>query len=310
MKYRKNKILIIFAPLFLITFFAAYSQKPEISSKKLSFQWPVSKDKITKISSTFGESRLDHFHAGVDISGEDLPIYPVEKGRLLWKRNPVRKKGEIPFGGGITVVIDHDSFWSGYMHLKKLSEPIEKNKNNETIEKKDSIGISGDTGHSGGAHLHFFVFDNKKRKIYNPLGLMPEGVYANKTPPTIEKYAILLPERLAEVELDKEIVMSGNFPVYAKIKDSSEKHERWGIYYLKAYSRPGDKPDIDILFDHIELKDARWRASNGKVFEEVYYLNWYLLGNNYKKTRYIFLETGGYNAPKKTEEIQMKIRDQ
>ncbi|MDH5720997.1 MAG: M23 family metallopeptidase [Spirochaetia bacterium] len=311
MKKKRKLFLFFFTVIFSFYVFAVYGEKEVKSLQNISLQWPVPKDKIKKISSTFAESRLDHFHAGIDIVGENLPVLPVEKGRLLWKKNPVRKKGEIPFGGGITVVLDHGSFWSGYMHLKKISEKIENEINGATILKKeDIIGFSGDTGHSGGAHLHYFIYDQKKRKIYNPLALMPAGIYKNKTAPKIEKFAVLLPENLAEVDLKKEIVMSQDFPVYAQIKDSAEKHERWGVYSLKVYSKKNAQPDVDIVFDHIEFKNNKWRTSNGKAFEDVYYMNWYLLGKNFKRTRFLSLETAGYNAPEKIETIDMKIRDQ
>ena len=51
-----------------------------------SFRWPVENGRIT---STFGESRWDHFHDGVDMTSIDNKIYPSADGKLifLWDKS-------------------------------------------------------------------------------------------------------------------------------------------------------------------------------------------------------------------------------
>ena len=76
LRKKKNSLISIFAfGLCLGATSAAHGAEVQ---RRLN--WPVS-DKIKNgISSTFGESRNDHFHGGIDIPGENLPVLPVYKG--------------------------------------------------------------------------------------------------------------------------------------------------------------------------------------------------------------------------------------
>ena len=47
----------------------------------VSFKWPVTNGTVT---STFCESRWDHFHDGIDMTSIDDKVYPVEDGKLLF----------------------------------------------------------------------------------------------------------------------------------------------------------------------------------------------------------------------------------
>ncbi|MDH5718428.1 MAG: M23 family metallopeptidase [Spirochaetia bacterium] len=307
MKVNINSILAV-----VVIYVISNQNMLSIENNDQPINWPISSDKFKNISSTFGESRLDHFHAGIDIPGEDLPVYPISKGRLLWKTTAHHKKGEIPFGTGMTVIVDHGKFWSGYMHLKNIAANEEKENqtdNTNLYEKNQIIGYTGNTGRSGGAHLHYFIYDSQKKKIYNPLMLMPKGVSLDIKTPEIQNYGILLPDKIAEVDLKKEIIMSQEFPIYAKIKDSGEKNERWGIYYLKAFNNKNTQPIFEVVFDNLNFLNGRWRTSNNKSFDDVYYQNWYNIGTGYKKTRFLMLETGGLFGPSNIESIDLKVRD-
>ena len=79
--------------------------------------------------------------------------------------------GELPFGGGKTILVEHGDTWSGYMHLSDIEPQIYKN---SMVKDSESLGISGNTGHSGGAHLHFFIFQPEKNIMYNPLLILDE----------------------------------------------------------------------------------------------------------------------------------------
>ena len=70
-------------------------------------EWPVEKDKKYQISSTFGESRLDHFHNGIDLPGEGSKVLAPKDGRVLYRINSEFTPGEMPYGGGNTLILDH-----------------------------------------------------------------------------------------------------------------------------------------------------------------------------------------------------------
>ena len=73
---------------FLISFsvyFSFYSLFAQ--DTKPNFQWPIKDlDLAPLITSTFGESRKDHFHNGLDISSVLQPVHSLSDGYVLYSR--------------------------------------------------------------------------------------------------------------------------------------------------------------------------------------------------------------------------------
>ncbi|RZS90447.1 M23 family metallopeptidase [Aquimarina brevivitae] len=135
------------------------------------------------ISGTFGELRSNHFHSGLDIktNGEEgLPVYAASQGTV------VRIKVS-HFGYGKALYIAHpNGYTTVYAHLKKFAPKIEAyvkkrqyakesyeiqlypRSGELTVDQKELIAYSGNTGGSGGPHLHFEVRDSNSRPL-NPL---------------------------------------------------------------------------------------------------------------------------------------------
>lgn len=137
------------------------------------------------LSGTFGELRNNHFHAGLDIKTqgkEGLEVISVADGYV--SRIKVSQ-----FGYGKSIYVTHpNGFTSVYGHLSKFAAPIEefvksyqyKKENYDTgdllltddkfpLLKGDLIAYSGDTGGSGGPHLHFEIRETESEKVVNPL---------------------------------------------------------------------------------------------------------------------------------------------
>src|SRR5262249_45752586 len=84
-----------------------------------SYSWPLEKN--YGISATFGESRNDHFHAGIDLStnGETgLPVHAISDGEVY--RLKVRKRG---YGRALYVRND-DGIITMFGHLESYSSEL------------------------------------------------------------------------------------------------------------------------------------------------------------------------------------------
>jgi len=136
-----------------------------------------------KLSGTFGELRTNHFHSGLDIrtnSMEGLKIYAAAEGH-------VSRIKVSAYGYGNAVYIDHpNGYTTAYAHLRNFEEPIKSWVEKKHYEKQNFeldiplypdelpvikgqiVAYSGNTGGSGGPHLHFEVRDTKTEAIINP----------------------------------------------------------------------------------------------------------------------------------------------
>lgn len=136
------------------------------------------------LSGNFGELRTNHFHAGLDIKTnqqEGLNLYAVADGY-------VSRIKVSPFGYGYALYITHpNGYTSVYGHMKKYADKIDvyvKSKQYELqsfsvdlypdssllpVKKGEIIGLSGNSGGSGGPHLHFEIRESVSEKVINPL---------------------------------------------------------------------------------------------------------------------------------------------
>ncbi|MFA5974115.1 MAG: M23 family metallopeptidase [Lentimicrobiaceae bacterium] len=138
------------------------------------------------ITGSFSEIRPNHFHSGIDFQvqqKEGLPVYAVADGVI--SRIKVS-----PVGFGNALYIDHpNGFTSVYAHLKGYNDTITgylrsnqyrlksfavdlfpaNSKDSIYVKKGQVIGYAGNSGSSGGAHLHFELRNTKTEHIINPL---------------------------------------------------------------------------------------------------------------------------------------------
>jgi len=287
---------------------ALFSQSANSSlNQNKIFSWPVNTQLKLRISSTFGESRLDHFHNGLDIAGKNLKVSSMADGVVLWKTEAIHKPGEIPFGGGKTIIVDSGEHWAGFMHLNS----IERLPQDAKVKQGSLIGRSGDTGHSGGAHLHFFLYEKNTQKIYNPLLVLESNsLYKNTTAPRVKGYGVKLPDQFTQLNIKRSFRMSQDYPLYGKIVDSATGRERWGVYKIDVfYNEKMDKPARSIVFDYIHYQNGKWQTSGGLFFNEVYFENWYRFGTGFKKAGKLIWVASGYQGPVKQEIIELNITD-
>ena len=173
----------------------------------------------------FGELRPNHFHSGVDFrteKREGIPIYATADGYI--SRIKIGTSGY-----GKAIYIDHpNGYTTLYGHLSRCAPKIQEilnsehyNKKNYEIEirpnpneipvkKGELIAYSGNTGNSGGPHLHFEFRDTKTEKIINPLLFGFGDDVKDSKPPIINGI-------LAYPLLDSSQINGSTSPVYLSL---------------------------------------------------------------------------------------------
>jgi hypothetical protein len=168
--------------LLILLFYFASPIKSQNEYPKNYFRSPV--DFRILLSGTFGELRSDHFHAGIDIKTrqvEGAAVYAVADGF-------VSRVKISAFGYGKTIYLTHpNGYVSVYGHLSKFEDSLavfvkaqhymrksfELNlylkKGQFNYLKGDTVALSGNSGGSGGPHLHFEIRDEKTQEPLNPL---------------------------------------------------------------------------------------------------------------------------------------------
>ena len=187
---------ILNQPIFLFLFLITFSTFSQEKYPKDYFRKPLNIPTI--LAGTFGELRSNHFHSGIDIKTqgkEGLKIYAAADGYV--SRIKVAQ-----YGFGKAIYITHpNGYTTVYAHLSKYVDKIQKyvkaiqykKENYQTgnlffkndkfpVKKGEIIAFSGDTGSSGGPHLHYEIRSTKTEKIINPLLF---GIKPNDTKPPI-----------------------------------------------------------------------------------------------------------------------------
>ena len=194
------------------------------------------------LSGTFAELRSNHFHSGLDIKTqhrEGLNVYTAAKGYI--SRIKISH-----FGYGKALYITHpNGYTTVYAHLKKFSPIIEayvkqRQYNDESFEielfpdisslpinTNDIIAYSGNTGGSGGPHLHFEIRDKQERPI-NPM-LFGIDIQDSKKPQITSIYAYPIGKN-AHVNLKKE---------KTELRLKKHKDDRYSIENIQAFGKIG-----------------------------------------------------------------------
>jgi len=155
------------------------------------------------LSANFGELRADHFHSGIDIKTQGVTgkeIVAVASGYVY-------RISVSPGGFGKALYLRHPSGYSTvYGHLDRFIPEIEEYITDQQYEKKsftvtvfppkekftvnqgDLIAYSGNSGSSGGPHLHYEVRRSESETPVNPLSF--EFGTGDNIVPVIERLVI------------------------------------------------------------------------------------------------------------------------
>lgn len=168
--------------LVFLTFYLLSTQgQPNVASMQL--QPPLAIPLY--LSGTFAELRSDHFHSGVDFRTQGVEGQKV----LAIADGYVSRVAVSPTGFGKVLYIVHPGLdiMSVYAHLQGFSPDVAAyvkaqqykqqafgvnlfpEKDQFRLKKGDVIGLSGNSGSSGGPHLHFEIRDAATQEVLNPL---------------------------------------------------------------------------------------------------------------------------------------------
>lgn len=149
------------------------------------------------LSANFGELRNNHFHTGLDIKTQGVtgkPIFSIDDGY-------VSRISVSPWGYGLALYIDHPSgITTVYGHLDRFSAAIDSvvkarqyaaesfsvnlefKKNEIPVGRGQLVAYSGNTGSSGGPHLHFEMRETVTERVLNPMPYYRNRLHDNRSP--------------------------------------------------------------------------------------------------------------------------------
>jgi hypothetical protein len=260
-------------------------------SPKTNFRPPM--DLTVFLSGTFGELRSNHFHSGIDIrtqSVEGHPVFAIEDGYV--NRVAVSAVG---FGKVVYLAHPKTGHVSVYAHLQRFNKEIGQyvktqqyksesfsvnlfpESNLLPVKKGDLIGFAGNSGSSGGPHLHFEIRDAATQEVLNPLD------FGFKTKdfirPNISRLAVY-------PEGDKSSINGRNAAAFFEVQGWGESHRIKDNAVVKAfgevsfgittYDTHNDTPNkngvysIELFIDSVKVFGFK---ADRFSFDETRYIN-------------------------------------
>lgn len=265
-------------------------------------------------SGTFGELRNNHFHSGLDFRTKQktgFPVFAVAEGYV----SRIRVSS---YGYGTALYIDHpNGYTTLYGHLLAYSPKIDayvRAKQYEkksfdielflkpgeiTVEKGEEVALSGNSGGSGGPHLHFEYRDTKTEYVINPLLFGLDKKMKDTKAPTIlglkvypisddavvneSKKPFLVNLRLQKdgTYLADKIEARGKVGFSVSTSDKSTgSYGNNGIYSIKTFYN--GSPGFNINFDTFAFNESRY------INNFIDYPHYYTTGQRFQK---LFVKT-------------------
>ncbi|WP_051081617.1 M23 family metallopeptidase [Cytophaga aurantiaca] len=270
MKFAKY-ILIILLSTCLSAPLLAQSQS---AYPKGYFMFPIKPGQRNYLAANMGELRPNHFHGGMDIKTDGqigLPVYACADGyvsRLRVSTNGYGNTLYITHPNGLVTVYAHLDKFNATIHAYELEQLYARKETDIDIvipagtlpvKKGDIIAKSGNTGGSGGPHLHFEIRDSREN-VLNP-ALFGFTEIVDNIKPTFDKVAIRTMDidsringELGRAEYTAQLVSTGKYtitqPINAKgllgieIKVHDKMNETHNVYGINCIELKVDGKEV------------------------------------------------------------------
>ena len=262
------------------------------------------------LSGNFGELRNNHFHSGIDFKTQGVegkPIHAVQDGY-------VSRISVSPWGYGNGLYLTHpDGTTTVYGHLQRFAPSIARyiktqqyeqesfnvnlflDPDQLPVKKGEIVAYSGNTGSSGGPHLHFEVRDTESEEVLDPIEYFKEKITDTRAPkiqgilvcPQSGKGVVNGSNR--KLELKPVTAKNGKQTITGKI-------EAWGEIGLavKAYDYMDNTTNIYGVKDITLRQDSQiiYHSNlNRFAFDETRYLNSYVDYEEWKERRSFYMRS-------------------
>ena len=263
---------------------------------------------IPLLSGNFGELRATHLHSGLDFKTggrEGLPVICVKDGVVARIRVSATGYGNalyLEHEGGITTVYGHLNRF--VPKVAAVVREIQYNKESFEIDENmlargirfragDTIAYSGNTGSSGGPHLHFEVRDTKSEHALNPLRFLS---VKDETGPSVRGVYVYsfsregvrnVPRRVEVKNIGNRVFQGGKIGIPAGrvgigVQSDDYMKDSWnklGVYDLKV---------------SVDDKEVFHMTMNELSFDQTYLVNELKDFHQYREGRLVYTTCGNY----------------
>lgn len=287
---------------------AQFSETDSRVIREEKFIFPLKPGQPGSLAGTMGELRNTHFHSGIDIRTNNEIGWPV----LASKSGYISRAAVSPSGFGNVLYVTHpDGTTTLYGHLDKFNGAVGEYILNERYRRKtsdidltfsngrfnviqgDTIGFAGNTGSSGGPHLHFDI--RRDNQALDPLKFDFTEV-RDITAPIVQKIALKtldinsrINDRFGRFEfyaarigknytVSAPILASGNIGIELLGYDRVDNARyRCGINYIevfvdsqRVFSQKIEELDLTETRSFYTLIDYKTMKSQGNRFYKLY----------------------------------------
>ncbi|MDX9883036.1 MAG: M23 family metallopeptidase [Prolixibacteraceae bacterium] len=253
------------------------------------------------LTGNFGELRNNHFHSGIDIRTEGrtgLPVVAAADGY-------VSRISVSPYGFGQALYIAHpNGTTTVYGHLETFSATIRKYVRDIQYEKEsfnidvpvpagkfpvkkgEQVALSGNSGSSGGPHLHFEIRDTRSQKTMNPLKfnfaikdaispkILSVLLYPVSNDATVagkqqkQRYETVFYNGAYHISKDAVIPVRGTIGFGVQVIDYLDGNwSKCGIYSLIL--KVDDKPAYSFKMDEFSFDETRYINSHADYDQKI-----------------------------------------